>query len=134
MKDNVQCKHSDLNSNITEKDEVMYDVFGKWLGDHVKKGLVDSEYVEELDRNLLGKKKKNMKFEGRGEMLSKYMERGKLKIITECMPSDLKSVSGLRFLPKPYTQKANESTINMIKRNLKKLNRISNIVEEIRNI
>lgn len=75
-----------------------------------------------------------MKFEGRGEMLSKYMERGKLKIITECMPSDLKSVSGLRFLPKPYTQKANESTINMIKRNLKKLNRISNIVEEIRNI
>ena len=48
-----------------------------------------------------------MKFEGRGEMLSKYMERGKLKIIKECMPSDLKSVSGLRFLPKPYTQKAN---------------------------
>ena len=75
-----------------------------------------------------------MKLERRGEMLSKYMEKGKLKIIKECIPSDLRSVSGLRFLPKPYTQKANESTINIIERNLKKLNRISNIVKEIRNI
>ena len=52
MKDNVQSKHSDLNSNIIGKDEVAYDVFGA-LVFMLKKGLVDSEYVEEL---LLKKK------------------------------------------------------------------------------
>ena len=41
MKDNVQSKLSDLNFNITEKDEVMRDVFGKRLGDYVKKDLID---------------------------------------------------------------------------------------------
>ena len=50
MKDNVQNKPSDLNSNnITEKDKVMCDAFGKRLGDYVKKGLVDSESVEEFE-------------------------------------------------------------------------------------
>ena len=41
MKDNVQSKLSDLNFNMTEKDEVMRDVFGKRLGDYVKKDLID---------------------------------------------------------------------------------------------
>ena len=67
-------------------------------------------------------------------MLFKYMGNGKLKMIKECMRSDLRSVSGLRFPSKPYTQNASESANNMIKRNLKKLNRISDVVKEIRNI
>ena len=48
------------------------------------------------------------------------------------MRSDLRSVSGLGFRPKPYTQNANERADNMLKRNLKKLNRISDVVKEIR--
>ena len=62
------------------------------------------------------------------------MESGKLKMIKECMQSDLKSVSGLGFRPKPYTQNANESENNMIKGNLKKLNRISDVVKEMRKL
>ena len=41
-------------------------------------------------------------------------------------------ISGLGFPPNPYAQNANEGTNNMIKRNLKKLNRISDAVKEIR--
>ena len=48
------------------------------------------------------------------------------------MQSDLRSVSGWGFRPKPYTQNANERADNMLKRNLKKLNRISDVVKEIR--
>ena len=54
-----------------------------------------------------------MKFEGRRESLFKYIESGKLKIKKECMRSDLRSVFGLGFSPKPYTQNANESANNM---------------------
>ena len=132
MKNNIQSRLSDLKFNITEKDEVMCDVFGKRLGDYVKKDLVDSEPVEKFDNIVVEIKNKWMKFEGRGEMLFKYMESGKLKMIKECMRSDLRSVSGLEFPPKPYTQNANESANNMIKRNLKKLNRISDVEKEMR--
>ena len=50
------------------------------------------------------------------------------------MRSDLRSVSGLGFRPKPYTQNANERADNMVKRNLKKLNRISDVLKEIRKL
>ena len=76
---------------------------------------------------------KKKEFKGRGEYLFKYMESGKLKMIDECMQNDLRSVSGLGFPPKLYNQNANESSNNMIKKNMKELNRISDIVKEIRN-
>ena len=80
-----------------------------------------------------GCKEKEMgKFKGRGEFLFKYMESGMLKIRKECVDSELRSASGWGFPPKPYTQKANEGANNMINRNLKKLNRISDVVKEIR--
>ena len=50
------------------------------------------------------------------------------------MRSDLRSVSGLGFRPKPYTQNANERADNLVKRNLKKLNRISDVLKEIRKL
>ena len=52
IKDNVQSKLRDLNFNITKKDEVMCDIFGKRLADYVKKGLVD-ESVEEFDNMVV---------------------------------------------------------------------------------
>ena len=70
-----------------------------------------------------------MKFEGSGESLIKYMESEKLKMIKECMQSDLGGFSGLGFPPKSYTQNANKSANNMINRDLKKLNRISDVKE-----
>ena len=45
-------------------------------------------------------------------------------MIKDCMRGELSSISGLRFPPKPYTQNANESANNMVKRNLKKLSKM----------
>ena len=67
-----------------------------------------------------------MKFEGSGESLIKYMES---EMIKECSWSDLGSVSGLGFPPKSNTQNANKSANNMINRDLKKLNKISDVKE-----
>ena len=75
-----------------------------------------------------------MKFEGGGEMLSKYMASGTLKMIRKFTRSGLRNVSVLIFPPKSYIKNANESASNMIERNLKKQNRISDVVKEIRNI
>ena len=48
------------------------------------------------------------------------------------MRGELRSISGLGFPPKPYTQKANKSTNNMVKSNLKKLSKISDVVKEVK--
>ena len=49
MKDNIQNKLQDLHFRNCEKDEILADIFGKKLGNYIKKGLVDSESVEEFD-------------------------------------------------------------------------------------
>ena len=44
----------------------------------------------------------------------------------------LRSISGLGFPPKPYTQNPTESANNMVKRNLKKLSQISDVVRVLK--
>ena len=48
------------------------------------------------------------------------------------MRGELRSISGLGFPPKPYTQNANESVNNMVKRNLKKLSKTSDVDRELK--
>ena len=48
------------------------------------------------------------------------------------MRGELRSISGLGFPPKPYTQNANESANNMVKRNLRKLSKLSDVVRELK--
>ena len=110
----------------------MADIFGKKLGDYIKKGLVDSESVEEFDGCYQKLKRKWIAFEGKGEKLISYLENGKTKMIKDCMRGELRSISGLGFPPKPYTQNANESANNMVKRNLRKLSKLSDVVRELK--
>ena len=110
----------------------MADIFGKKLGDYIKKGLVDFESVEEFDGYYQELKRKWIAFEGKREKLISYLENGKTKMIQYCMRGELKSISGLGYLPKPHTQNENESPNNMVKRNLKKLSKISDVVGELK--
>ena len=48
------------------------------------------------------------------------------------MRGELRSISGLGFPPKPYTQNANESVNNMVKGNLKKLSKTSDVDRELK--
>ena len=70
--------------------------------------------------------------EGKGEKLISYLENGKTKMIKDCMRDELRSISDLGFPPKPYTQNANESVNNMVKRNLKKLSKTSDVDRELK--
>ena len=127
MKDNIQNKLQDLQFRNCKKDEILADIFGKKLGDYIKKGLVDFESVEEFDGYYQELKRKWIAFEG--EKLISYLENGKTKMIKDCMRGELKSISGLGYPPKPHTQNENESPNNMVKRNLKKLSKISVVGE-----
>ena len=69
MKDNIQNKLQDLQFRNCEKDGILADIFGKKLGDYIKKGLVDSESVEEFDSCYQKLKRKWIAFDGKGEKL-----------------------------------------------------------------
>ena len=105
---------------------------GKKLGDYIKKAPVDSESVKEFDGCYQELKRKWIAFEGKGEKLISYLENGKTKMIKDCMRGELRSISGLGFPPKPYTQNVNESVNNMVKRNLKKLSKTSDVDRELK--
>ena len=132
MKNNTQNKLQDLQFRNCEKDEILADIFGKKLSYYIKKGLVDSESVEEFDGCYQELKRKWIAFEGKGEKLISYLENRKTKMIKDCMGGELRSILGLGFTPKPYTQNANESANNMVKRNLNKLSKISDVVRELK--
>ena len=53
-------------------------------------------------------------------------------MIKDCMRGELRSISGLGFPPKPYTQNVNESVNNMVKRNLEKLSKTSDVDRELK--
>ena len=69
MKDNIQNKLQDSQFRNSEKDEILADIFGKKLDDYIKKGLVDSESVEEFDGCYQKLKRKWIAFDGKGEKL-----------------------------------------------------------------
>ena len=100
MKDNIQNKLKDLQFRNCEKEEILADTFGKKRGDYIKKGLVDSESVEEFDGCYQELKRKWIAFEDKGEKLLSYLENGKTKMRKNCMRGELRSISGLGFLIK----------------------------------
>ena len=67
-----------------------------------------------------------MAFKGKEEKLISYLENGNIKMIKDCMRDEIRSVSGLGFPPKPYTQ------CQRVKRNLKKLSKISDVARELK--
>ena len=110
----------------------MVDIFGKKLGDYIKKGLLGSESVEEFDGCYQELKRKWIAYDSKGEKLISYLENGKTIMTKDDMRGELRSISGLGFQPKPQTQNPNESANNMVKRNLKKLSQISDVVRELK--
>ena len=88
IKDNIQNKLQDLQFQNRD----------------IKKGLVDSRNAEEFDGCYEERWRKWMAFKGKGEKLISYLENGNIQMIKDCMRDEIRSVSGLGFPPKPYTQ------------------------------
>ena len=115
-KKNISKKLSDLGVSKINKRKIMKDIFGSQLGDLPEKGLVDSDVLDDFERDS-EKLMENWNKLGEAEKrFSQYFENNKLNDIRNCMSTELRAMAGLGFPPKPYTQNANECINSVIKR------------------
>ena len=115
----------------------MFDIFGKPTGDVLEGGLIDCTSPEEFDKALdtITTKWKNM--HRNGHKFVDYFMKEKADVIRETARSDIRSMCGLGFPPKVYTQNANECLNRLIKAEQnsafsKKEAALSSYVERIR--
>lgn len=118
MYDNICDKLKALGMNAENTRTITRDIFGEKIGQAKLKGLVDSLSEEEFDLELEKKISEWNKFTN-GPKFVKYFLDYKAANIKNCMTAELRTMVGLGFPPKPYTQNANESVNAAIKNDLK---------------
>ncbi|XP_062568607.1 uncharacterized protein LOC134230774 [Saccostrea cucullata] len=130
MQDNIERKLKDLGITKSKAREYIDDIFGKRTGEVKIKGLVDCMSYEEFDHELQNLCAKWKSLHQNGNLFFKYFVEFKAELIKSCMSAELRSLSGLGFLPKPYNQNANECMNSVIKSDLKKEGHHSKINEK----
>ena len=117
MKDNIRAKLTKTNLNTLQADAVMKDIFGRKIGEVVEPGLVDSLNAEDYDKmaeELFVKWSKNYVDSMKDFIL--YFKSKKSQLTKRCMTAEIRSLVGLGYPPKPYTQNANECVNAVLKR------------------
>lgn len=115
MKENVQSKLTKLGITREIAKTFMTDVFGKEVGDEREPGLVDSWDEDELEAKLHSFKYIWESRHQGGAAFFQYMLTKKLPVMKSCMTAEVRSIAGLGYPPKPYTQNANECLNNVLK-------------------
>ena len=113
IKDNQMGKGSKLNLKKEQMTEILNDISGRNVGETIEKGLVHQTI--DCDLKLDHSKEKWIGFGGKGNQFYNYFISHKLGGIRNCMSSELRSMAGLGYPPKPYTQNANECINSVIK-------------------
>ena len=109
MKDNIRAKLTKTNLNTLQVNEVVEDIFGKKIGEVVEPGLVDSLNPEDYDKMAeeLFVKWNEIYVDSMKEFIL-YFKSKKSQLIKNYMTAEIRSLVGLGYPPKPYTQNANE--------------------------
>ena len=115
MKDNVKRKLSQLGISGDIALEIMSDVFGKKIDGRIDGGLVDCSSSEEFGNALISATQKWITIHENGKDFVNYFLKEKADPIRETARADIRSVCGLGYPPKAYTQNANESMNRLIK-------------------
>ena len=115
MKDNMKRKLSQLGISGDIALEIMSDVFGKKIDGRIDGGLVDCSSSEEFDNALISATQKWITIHENGKDFVNYFLKEKADAIRETARADIRSVCGLGYPPKAYTQNANESMNRLIK-------------------
>ena len=115
MKGNIESKLLELKVDRQCTKEYLKDIFGRDIGDQREPGIVDSWGPEEVDTKLTSLKDIWIKRHPKGEAFYRYFEVHKKELIKACMTSEVRSIAGLGYPPKPYRQNANESMNNVLK-------------------
>ena len=103
LKGSLMGKGSKLNLNKEQTMEILNDIFGRNVGETMEKGLV--HHTVDFDLKLDHLREKWMELGGKGNQFYNYFISHKLEGIRSCMSSKLRSMAGLGYPPKLYTQR-----------------------------
>lgn len=115
MKDNVKRKLSDEGISGVIASEIVFDIFGKSVGHTLEGGLVNCLSSEEFDVALGNVTEKWKGMHQNGRNFVEYFLKHSAHVLRETARSDIRSMCGLGFPPKTYTQNANECMNRLIK-------------------
>ena len=115
LKDNVKRKLNELGITGAVASEIVFDIFGKVLGEEKEGGLVDCKSSEEFDVAVSDATKAWHKLHKNGEKFCSYFLKEKADVIRNCCTADIRSMCGLGFPPKVYTQNASECMNRLVK-------------------
>ena len=132
MKDNLMGKVSKLNLEKEQMTEIL-NIFRRNVGETIEKCLV--HHTVDFDLKLDHLREKWMGSGGKGNQFYNYFISHKVEEIRNCMSSELRSMAGLGYPPKPYTQNANECINSVIKpRGSQICKSVIDVVNRIRDI
>lgn len=115
LKDNVKRKLNDLGIGGIAASEIFFDIFGKGMGNVAEGGLVDCKSTEEFDAALEDAMKNWKSLHENGAKFCGYFLKEKADVIRNCCTADIRSMCGLGFPPKVYTQNASECMNRLVK-------------------
>ena len=117
LRDNVKRKLSELEITGSVASEIVSDIFGKALGEVTEGGLVDCTSGAEFDTALDNVKRKWATLHKNGAKFTTYFLTEKAEVIRESATADIRSMCGLGFPPKVYTQNASKNMNRSVKAN-----------------
>ena len=132
LRDNVKRKLGELLITGAEATEIMFDIFGKGMGDVTEGGLVDCRSPEEFEVGIRNATKRWQNLHKNGEKFCSYFLKEKADVIRQCCTADIRSMCGLGFPPKVYTQNASESMNRLVKANDSSVTGLPASIEHIR--
>ena len=115
LRDNVKRKLNEFGITGSVASEIVCDIFGKVLDEVVEGGLVDCPSSREFDIALNNVTNKWKDLHPNGDKFTRYFIKEKAEIIRESATADIRSMCGLGFPPKVYTQNASECMNRLVK-------------------
>ena len=116
-----------------EMPEILNYIFGRNVSETIEKVLV--HHTVEFDLKLNHLREKWMGFDEKGNQFYNYFISHKVEGIRNYMSSELRSMTGLGYPPKPYTQNANEYVNSVMKpRGYQKCKSIIDVVNRTHDI
>lgn len=114
LRDNIQQKLSELGVTKEHSIEIMSDIFGRNSGDKREGGLVDCTSSEEFDKACEFAVKKWANY-SKGKEFVQYFLGARSDVLRKSCRADIRSMCGLGYPPRIYTQNANECMTRLIK-------------------
>ena len=135
IKGKIKCKLVELGIANENRIVIFDDIFGKIVRNVKEEGLCDCMNVDDFEVCYNDLKTKWINMGPAEEKFVTYFSKHKADHIRNCMSAELRSIVGLGFPPKSYTQNGNECINSIIKqgRDTKKRN-LKEMVQLLRSL